>query len=372
MNNAFETWVNSPECYEILRICARQVSSRAGRLGIVLDDAPIELENRDDYLSAVAGDLWQFLKGNADKIAQQATTLLVAGDDDAFMAFVCQKFLDDCIEERRTSSPFQIYYRRMRTLLSGLSKNDGICYEAQARKGSYYAYSLRSNLEKLPDRLSGQDYAGWHACDIPFSNIFEKPAMLGLSRHFWDESLREFLIEYLLPIRELVRFAFAKYPLMLTVEYIDAQGEGADDGDNIISLENRLVDTNAAKEFDDSWKRQLPVIEADVIDTQLDCIAQDCVAEMTEQERIILYRVDAGEKLEAIAALLEMKGPSNVSYHQKKAYGKIHQKWSLWGPPSLLQFADVDEEEFFMFYEKVIGFCKTVETCRDSRKGTDA
>lgn len=369
MSNVFETWVNSSECYEILRICARQVSNRAGRLGIVLNDAHIEAENRDDYHSALASDLWQFLKGNAVKIAKQATTLLVSEDDDAFMAFISQKFLDDCIEVRRTTSPFHNYYRRMRTLLS---ETDGIRYEAQARKSAHYAYSTSTNLETLPDHLSALGFGDWQACDIPFSNIFERPAMLGLSRHFWDESLREFLAEYLLPIRELVRFVFTKYPLMLTVEYNDAQGEGNNSEENIISLESRFVDHNSSAAFDDAWKRQSPVIEADIIDTQLDTIAQDCVAEMTEQERIILCCVDAGETFEEIATLLNLKGPSNISYHQKKAYNKIHTKWSLWGPPSLKSFSEVDEEEFFMFYEKVIIFCKNAKTCRDSRKGTFA
>lgn len=368
MSNAFETWVNSSECYEILRICARQVSNRAIRLGIVLDDAHIEAENKDDYLSAVASDLWQFLKGDAAKIAQQATTLLVSGDDDAFMAFVCQKFLDNCIEERRTISPFHNFYRRMRALLSGA---DGIRYETQARKGAYYSYATRADLEKLPDHLAGQDYGGWGACDVPFCNIHEKPSMLRLSRHFGDEALREFLEEYLLPIRELVRFVFAKYPLMLTVEYNDAIGEENEGAANVISLENRLVDYNATAAFDDAWKRQLPVIDIDIIDTQLDTLAQDCAAELTEQERIILCRRDCGVTLDVIAHELGMKAASNVDYHQKKAYAKLFSKWSLWGPPDTEYFGDIEEEQY-LFYEKVIGFCKTADMCRDSRKGTDA
>ncbi|NTW11310.1 MAG: hypothetical protein HGA26_08125 [Chlorobiaceae bacterium] len=368
MSEAFETWVNSPECFEDLKGCASQVSNRAARLGIVLEDSSLESENTNDYLTAVASDLWRFLKGNAVKLARQATALILSGDDDAFMSFVCRQFLDDLIEQRRTTSPFHDYYRRMRALLSDTV---GIRYETQARRGAFYAYSTRLELAILPDHLCSHDYDRWRACDVPFRNIRKHPAMVRLSRHFWDQSLDEFLAEYLLPVRELVRFAFAKYPLMLTVEYGDALGEG--DGDeNAVSLENRLVDCNSAVAFDDAWKRQLPVIEADIIDTQLETLAWDCVAEMTEQERIILARIDAGEKLEAIAALLDMKSLSNVSYHQKKAYSRIHTKWSLWGPPSAKQFTDVDEEEFFMFYEKVIGFCKSGEACRDGKKGVQA
>lgn len=357
MSSAFEIWISSQECFEVLRSCAKQVSKRADRLGIILKDAHIETESRNEYLSSVASDLWQFLKGNAPQIARQATVLLLSGDDAAFMAFVCQKFLDDCIEERRSSSPFHNYYRRMRSLLSEAA---GIHYEAQSRKGSYYAYSTRTDLDKLPAGLAGMDYGEWNACETSLRDIYEKPAMLDLSRHYWDESLREFLQEYLLPIRELVRFIFKKYPLMLTVEYSDAQGAGDDGEESVISLENRYVDSNAVQAFDAAWKRQLPVIEADIIDNQLETLARDCTAELTEQERIVLSRLDEGEKLESVAEFLGMKGASNISYHQKKAYSKIHTKWSLWGPPSLKKFTDVDEEEFFMFYEKVIECCKQI------------
>ena len=155
---------------------------------------------------------------------------------------------------------------------------------------------------------------------------------------------------------------------MLTVEYCDAQGEVSDEYNMGVSLENHHVDFYTTAAFDDAWKRQQPVIEADVIDSQLDMLAHDCAVEMTGQERFILSHLDAGEKLDDIAAVLKMKGPSNVSYYQKKAYRKIHDKWSLWGPPSPKQFIEVDEEEFFMFYEKVIGYCKNVKSCREGIK----
>jgi hypothetical protein len=253
----------------------------------------------------------------------------------------------------------------MRTLLH---QTDGVVTLSHARKCSYYAYSCRTDLERLPADLSNVDYGEWNDCAVSLSDIFQKSAMLELSKHFWKEAYRRFLEEYLLPIRDLVKYTCTKYPLLLKVEYRDAQGE-ADDGEgSAISLENHLVDFHATTAFDDAWKRQLPIIEADVIDTQLDTLARDCTVEMTGLERIILSQLDAGEKLETIAALLNMKGPSNVSYHQKKAYSKIYDKWSLWGPPSPRQFVEIDEEEFFMFYEKVIGYCKIDESCREINK----
>ena len=371
MTEMFITWVKSSEGVALLNLCARQVSSRAKRLEIVLDDAYLELESRTDYLNAVAGGLAAFLlhPDRADRIARKGASLLHSGTDDAFMAFLCREYLDYYIDERREKSPFHAYYRHMREVLS---KAEGIRYDPHTRKGSNYAWSSRAVLEQLPDDLSGKDYRGWLDSEVLFRDIYQKPAMLRLSRDFWNESVRQFLKEYLLPIRELIKYAFVKYPMMLTVEYDSGQEDSDNDDEGVTSLENRLVDCAATIAFDDAWKRQLPVLEMDIIDGQLHMLARDCVAELTEQERIILCRLDCEHTLDAIARELGLKGASNVSYHQKKAYGKLHNKWSLWGPPSLKQFAGVDEEEFFMFYEKVITFCKNDKSCRDSRKGTDA
>lgn len=354
----FQGWIESDECLAILRGCAKQLSRRAARLGIVLEDASIEEQDREEYYTAVAGDLWQFLKGNASKIAERATLLLISGDEDAFMNYLCGAFLDDCIEKRRSSSPFHVYYRKMRT---EISKAEGLTYVAKPQVGSYYAWSQSKEIEALPVKLCGTDYGEWRAPAIPFSGIWEKNAMLDLSRHFWDESLREFLREYLLPIRELVRFVSVKYPLLLNVEYADAQGGEDEEGEPVLSLENRLVGSAVATAAgDDAWLRQIPFIKADVVDSQLEVIAHDCVAEMNPVERLILWRLDDEVTLEDIAKELGMKSPANVSYHKQKAYSAIHVKWSLWGPAKIEKFTDVDEEEFWMFYEKVIEYCKHI------------
>jgi len=370
MNRVFLDWVNSRECFELLRLCAVQVSKRAKRLEIVLDDAYLEMESRDDYLDAVAGDLWQFVKNSAEQIAQKAGGLLVSGDADAFMVFLCREYLDYCIDQRREKSPFHAYYRHLRTVLSAEGWTRP---HPQQRQASCYTCSMAEALELLPENPDRQNYHVWRVCDaVDLRDIHRKPAMLKLARHFWDEVLREFLKEYLLPVRELVRFVAVKYPLLLTVENASGQEDQAGDDFAGSSLENRYVDHVTTIAFDDAWKRQLPALDADIVDSHLDTLAQDCVAQFTDQERIILLRLDEECTLDAIALELGMKGPSNVSYHQKKAYAKLHTKWSLWGPPLLRQFAEVDEEEFFMFYEKVISFCKNEKACRDSGKGINA
>lgn len=364
MTDSFITWINSIECFDVLCVCARQVAKRASSNGIILDDTYLEESNRKDFYTAVATNLWQFIKERVDRIAEEGTTLLLSGDSKKFMDYICGEFLDHCKDQRRTDTPYYAYYRHMRTVLSQV---DGICYKPIARKGSFYAWSSASDLEFLPDNASiDQDYGNWTASTVLFSDIHEKPAMLQLSRHYWDEALHYFLSEYLLPIRELVKYVATKYPLMITVEYTSGHNDDSDENDNRNTLENGFIDPNIALD-DDSWKRQLPTLPYDIIDTQLEVLARDCVSDLTKDERIILCRIDSNIKLEDIARELGMKGPSNVSYHQKNCYVKIRKKWKTWAIPDSEHYS-LEEDEQFIFFKKIIEICKEADKCRDSSK----
>ena len=52
MTESFAEWINSPECLEDLKICARKVIFRAEQLGIVLDDSYMEHGDTADYHTA--------------------------------------------------------------------------------------------------------------------------------------------------------------------------------------------------------------------------------------------------------------------------------------------------------------------------------
>ena len=364
MNDAFKTWLSSKECHAVLKSCSIQVIKRAERLSIQLDDAYLY---RNDYLDAVTNQLWEFVKDRADKIAQKATSLLVSGDEDAFMAFLSREFIDFCLDKRREASPFHAYYRHVRTVLSEATR---IRFEPKGRKGSYYAYSDSQSLDFLPDNLIVQSYTAWPKADVGFSEIHGKPAILKLSKLFWDESFKVLLSEYLLPVREMVRYVTTVYPLLMS-ESTESSFDVADDDDGASqSLGDRLI-TSADSRDDDAWKRQLPILELDIIDSQLDDLARDCVSELSDKQKLlILMKVEDELTYEEICSRIGESNPSKLHYHVRNGLEIIRQKWSLWGPPSLKQFAEVDEEEFFMFYEKVITFCKTAETCRDSRKAS--
>lgn len=359
MSKTFHDWIVSTDCLEVLTTCAGQVTFRAAQMGITLDDAHFENENRDDLHKAIASDLWQYLKTHAEQISNKATTLLVSGDTRKFSSFIISEFLDHCLDKRRTDSPFHAYYRHMRTVLY---QADGIQYRPEKRKGSYYAWTRTPELPLLPDtyefRQQHLNYPEWPASSVPFCNIHEKPAMISLSRHYWDEALKRLIQFYLLPIRGLVAFIAAKYPLVpkqIELEHADGQ-----DGDE--NSEGRLGRTL----YDQL--HQIPQLPYDIIDTELEDLARDCATELTETERVIIIMQAEQQTLGDIARHLGLKGASNVSYHQEKAYRKLRQKWSLWGLPDSEHFS-VAEEEQELFFKKVIEFCKKLHASRESNHG---
>jgi hypothetical protein len=362
MGTTFYSWIESKECLDVLAGCAKQVALRASQMGILLEDAYLEQECRADFNKAVAADLWQFLKINAEQLSSKATTLLVSGDTRKFATFIVSSFLDYCLDKRRTDSPFHAYYRHMRTVLS---QADDIQYRAEQRRGAYYAWCDKTDLTLLPDTYEFNqqhlNYTAWAASTVPFSDIHEKPAMLKLSRHYWDEALQRLVQLYLLPIRGLVAFVATKYPLIPKQTELD-HVDGNDEDEN---AEGRLGRTI----YD--HQQQMPQLPIDIIDTALETLARDCANELTATERTILIMQAEQQTLNDIARHLGMKGASNVSYHQEKAYRKLRLKWSLWALPDSEHYS-VAAEEQELFFKKVIAFCKDLDACRDNNHGENS
>ncbi len=366
MADIFSTWFNSPECFNDLLPSVRLVIRRAEQLGITLDDSYLENGPLRDYHVAVASNLWQFIKEEAETLVQKASRYLVDQDTKGLATFISREFIDNCIDQRRNDSPFHAYYRHMRTVLS---EAKGINYKPIPRKGSYYAWSHKPDLGLLPDdhnfRINHLNYREWTSSGISFSEINKQSSMVQLSRHYWDEALRTTLVEYLYPIRELVMFVAVKYPLIPSVEY-ESDMVGDDAEEMLCAPSKRFISPDAFVE-DDSWTRQLPVLAQSIIEVDIDKIARDCVASFTDTEKTILCRLDGSDTLAEIAITLGMKGPSNVSYHQKLAADKLRNAWSLWGQPDSEHYA-VAEDEQRIFFKKVIDICKEPNACRGSLK----
>ena len=355
MTPDFNAWLGSDACRILLTSCAAQVLARARRNTVDLAHLfQEELSNEPGALAqVVTGQLWLFLRGKPDSITAVAGELLARGDLPGFITTVADRFLADCIETRRTYAvnPYYAYYRRLRTVLS----QSGEVFFTATRRGSYFAYPTLPDPPLLPPDQWGESYREWPHPGIPFKEVLEednKPALLKISRCYWDESVVQLMAEYLLPVKELNRFLFAKYPL----------GRGIDNEASLATDAGApaLEDLRATDPVDSFGyrARQTPRLDADLIEESLEDLARDCLTELTERQRLILLRAEAGATLDEIAKELGEKGPSIIHYHLKKAYQVIRRKWSLWGPPALREFTEVDEEEFWIFYDAVIECCK--------------
>lgn len=256
MSDELQKWLSSQECLSVLNECAKNAINRAERITLQIDDSYLD---RKDYLSAVTGQLWCFVKDRAEEISRKATIPLASGDDDALTVLLTHEFLDFCLEKRRADSPFHSYF-----------------------------------------------------------DVSE-----------------------------------------------DEDGAPQTVGDKLI--------TSVDSRDDDAWKRQLPILEMDIIDTQLEVLARDCTMALSGKQKILLVM-----KLEGEMTLAEMcsrvgeKNQTTLLYHIKKGIEVIREKWSLWGPPTRKQFTEVDEEEYLIFYRKVMEFCKNEEPCCGNKEGVYA
>ncbi len=356
MADIFEEWLNSGKCRDELLLIARKVIWRAKRNGIELDDSYFS-DDFKEYCKAVASNIWIFMKEESDTLAKKATVYLKKKDCEGFSRFVINEFIDSCIDKRRNDSPFHAYYRHMREVLSDA---DGINYKSIPRQGSYYAWSQTEGLALLPDdydfRTNNLDYSKWNGCSIPLSQLHHKPAMISLSRHYWDESLRVILAEYLLSIRGLVAFTAHKYPLIPTIEY----ESGIEDGDDENQPHHLLGETLIAPDH------QLPVMPPRIVEVDLELIARDCAAKLTAEERIVISSMDSATGTE-IAKALGKKGGSNVDYYKKPALKKVREHWSQWSQPDS-EYHSIAVDECRIFIKMLVDFCNKANDCRDCQK----
>jgi hypothetical protein len=367
MIDVFISWLESNDCYEQLLHCSGQVISRARKkainLEVIFQDAVSD--SLDNLTQLVAQEMWQYLKEKSQRIAERASDKLVQGDMSGFMEVLIGMFLDHCRDKRRTYSidPVYAYYRSIRTVLS----ESKIVNTQSTRRGTYYAYSFDKSLQHLPYKYWDGPYHDWAQPHFMTEDIFESSAILELARFFWVEALDRFTEAYLLPVKELSRFLNSKYQICCVIEReSDGALAAAHDAEDTRTIDDIALSAYHADDFIGQGARQNPRIDIHLIRAELEKLAKDCLGTLTETERIVLVRTESGVKMLDIAHELGMKRESNVSPYKDKAYEKIRRTWSLWGPASIKQFSDIDDEEFWEFYDKVIVFCNSSDHCREA------
>lgn len=371
MTQTLSDWLHDEECLRVLDRCARSVIKKAQRNEINLkrlfhEDDGADNDNNPDFHGVVKGRLWEHLKEHAERIQRKAYPYLDGDRLSGFIEIVAEDFLMKCLDKRRSFSgeTLKAYYRHLREVLS---KSEEVRYEAE-KQGAFYAYSSSPDLQRLPMAEWNQTYSGWPRPSTPFTEIHTARGIMAISRVFWDESVIRFQKEYLLPIKALLHYTCSCYNLSTEIENdIPDPFESDEGGDS--GLDGRKLGSDIA-DMDELGCQALqePRLDMLIIERELRDLAKDCAAEISDKGKRILVMRNDEKTLEEIALDLDEKGPSNIHYHQKKAYESIARKWITWGPSSPVQFSEDDEEDFFSFYDMIIEICKNDLERREIRQ----
>ncbi len=355
MKSGFETWLNTPEGSATILECARTVQQQARRSSINLAQIFREefVDDSQELRHIIASELTAYLLEHHTVVAQDIADDLRIGDISAITAKITTKFMNHLLDQRRTYhiSPFHAYLRHLRKVISQATNVRYLPTDS----GSFFAYSTDDSLVFLPHAWCGLPFDGWPSPSLPLSEIEKQAGMIHLSRFYWDEATCRYETEYLQPLRELTRFVFAKYTVVARRQDM---ATGCDSGLSESEAFDLLQTVNLAGDPLGPRQRQSERLDYDIIETELSRLAGHCLAGLDERQREMLWRASEGEKLDDIGQLLGEKGASTIHYQLKKARNHILKFWSLWGNAQLPGFAEEDEEEQFIFLEKIVHLCK--------------
>ncbi|OHB54685.1 MAG: hypothetical protein A2Y12_19185 [Planctomycetes bacterium GWF2_42_9] len=348
-------WLKGPDGRVILLECAEDIEYHARKKSLNLAHIFREefVSDANELRRIVASELTTYLLEHQDAVTRDISEDVSKGDISAVTAKIVTKFLSHVIDKRRTYpvSPFHAFQRHLRKVISQATEVRYIPTD----NGSYYAYTDAVNIDYLPYTYWGLAFDGWSSPSVPLAEVEEQAGMLCLSRFYWDEATCRYETEYLLPLLELTRFVFAKYPLIAQRKDV---GAGGVDGMTETEKFDLLKPVHLAGDPLGPLQRQSDRLDYDIIEYELSKLADQCCAGLDERQTEILWRASDGQTLDEIARRLGEKGPSNIQYHLKKAQSHIRKFWLLWGNAQLPGFAEEDEEEQFIFVEKIVQHCK--------------
>lgn len=337
MSDSWENWLNSEDCLRILGKCAKDIySSKEYRDLIEKTDTAVDLDDLRNVL-------WEFLKTN-ENLQADLSQIIIRGDITTFRNRIKYAFLNECRDKLRKIDPFRKIYREMRRTLQVFSKENPtrINYEPR-RNETYYAFSSARNLPIAPINIWSEhaenNFKDWALPDDKFGplDIEDGKNKIILAQFFWEEALRFFHQEYLVPVRELVRYIFSKFNLM---------GPVIKPPPPVLPVDSP-IDPKDLTLFS-----RAEIIK---ITKELESLAENIVRAWDDDEKMVfILKYDEDQTIEEI----EKGGYKSVQYKIKKANNLIAQHFNSWLPIDFL-----DHYDFFRKFldEKIIYFAKT--TC---------
>ena len=367
MSEDWEQWINSERCIPILDKCAEDLYHDEKDLleNILGFGGELALEQKEDELNVIRDELWAFLKAGIkdDPKKLELIQSIRRGDISAFKNRISYWFINQCKEKRRHIDPlnFHFYYSKVRKDLHAASKKDKSLQYKGGTKATYYAFSDKPDLEKTPEGLWIKHFNthfeewGMPEGDYNVEETKKKKNIIMLARFFWDESVKIFKREYLIPARELALYISSKYNLVggfTRKPYKEFLIR--DDFSKKNETSNLKAAPSVATE-DEGDNRKISEPELKLLEKEIETSAENLVKTWDKDLKEIF--VAKFDERKTISDLHE-SGFKSIYYKIEKVLVSIRERWMLIYPADLIEDSEITDKLSQFFYDKILFFAK--------------
>jgi hypothetical protein len=346
---AWSEWLSSPHCRPALTGAARFIYRQAMRLGLPHELLPctnpweLPPDERADCFEMLADDLWIFLRSRPANWPLKSQWAILAARGERFvMLRIAQEFLSYLKDKARTYSydPARALYRRLRQVLQ---EEDSVAYRATDR-GAFYSLDPEAPSGDALLPLEAEPYSGWDAPIglVAMKDLDKKSSLLVLARFFGEEARRRLGKACFLPVRELVRFVSAHYPVPSTFTTVPLSA-GQDDSTNAPSMSIESLREECSG-------------EASFVARQLEDLAQQLAASWSQKQRAVFALVQGDDHtLSEAARQVGYRSAAGAAYVYNTALDILRDfclQWPGLSPP------DLDERLFEAFVLQLAAICK--------------
>lgn len=342
--SAWQKWLNSRQCIPVLQRCVLSMGK------VFSEGAGYDYTSSETDLNELTSDFWLYLRTRSNQLDKELSKFILHKQWDKLKRKLTSMFRFYLKERYRDP-----YYRHVRQVLYDCPDLTTVSSAAY----TFYAIGNKSALPLLGERIQYlPEYSSWSAPDVHLEKVNKKEGILQTAFFFWNRMKECTGSEYLVPVRELIRYIYSQYDksnihgntlveseMASFAEDEDNQGERSSGDLDCLNRKHCFTGyKNGDIRFSRQWLKELACVlvnRFDEIQFELFCLFYFQELSMRE-----------------IAARFGYKRESSIHYHLNKIHYKIKDFCSMW--PSLSP-PDYDENVFADFFEAVVNYCPEPE-----------
>lgn len=339
----FTAWLNSPECWQLLKKCAHNYCKK------IADNPYTTLDPGKDEPDDFAAELWRLLRTRKGGLANKLALFLVREDWVALQRYLMSIASSSLREQNRDK-----YYQRVRQALSDAGSSLG--YQATTHQTSYG--SMTQEAIAAPPYASLVD-EGWKPTfpAITTDTVKKAATITKLAKIFREQLERHLGKNVRVQTRELCAYIRDGWPAGTEYDIKETQIVQDDHG-------KPLSESDALTRADHS-QSQILAYSQEWLQNFSDRIA----LYLDDKQLLILMclRIYCDFTQKKVAQLLGLSGPSHVSYKMEQASNIINLFTSQ---EDRLSGEDLDENLYDIFLKMLLDNCKD-EDCSRSYQEKD-